>query len=317
MTGNGCELRESRESPLRRRGSAPVACAASEPDLWRRRDTGDDAAREALVHRYLSLARQLAARYAGRGRPLDDLVQVANLGLVKAVDRYDPNRGAAFSSYAVPTIVGELRRHFRDAGWAVHVPRSVQERVLTIGKAVDRLSARHRSHADRRRARRGDGGEPRGRRRGALRRPRLRGRLARRARRAATASAVARRARRRGGPRLRARRGLAGDRAGAGRARPTATAWSCACASSTTSPRARSPSGSASRRCRSRASCAGRSRASRSWPARGWASRTRARRRRGAPAARRGRLAGARPRRVKLATFFPARRRRARRRRGA
>ncbi len=119
----------------------PRGARLAEADLWRRRDAGDEGAREALVHRYLSLARQLAARYAGRGRPLDDLVQVANLGLVKAVDRYDPNRGAAFSSYAVPTIVGELRRHFRDAGWAVHVPRSVQERVLTIGKAVDRLSA--------------------------------------------------------------------------------------------------------------------------------------------------------------------------------
>ena len=112
-----------------------------ERELWSRRTGGDEGAREQLVHRYLPLARQLAARYAGRGRPLDDLVQVANLGLVKAVDRYDPEHGAAFSSYAVPTIVGELRRHFRDAGWAVHVPRSVQERVLRIGKAADRVSA--------------------------------------------------------------------------------------------------------------------------------------------------------------------------------
>jgi RNA polymerase sigma-B factor len=126
----------SSPAAIGRRGERPP-----EAQLWRRRDAGDEAAREALVHRYLSLARQLAARYAGRGRPLDDLVQVANLGLVKAVDRYDPGRGAAFSSYAVPTIVGELRRHFRDAGWAVHVPRSVQERVLTIGKVADRLSA--------------------------------------------------------------------------------------------------------------------------------------------------------------------------------
>jgi RNA polymerase sigma-B factor len=135
------EKHESRESQSAPAGLGPRGVRASEPDLWRRRDAGDDEAREALVYRYLSLARQLAARYAGRGRPLDDLVQVANLGLVKAVDRYDPERGAAFSSYAVPTIVGELRRHFRDAGWAVHVPRSVQERVLTIGKAVERLSS--------------------------------------------------------------------------------------------------------------------------------------------------------------------------------
>src|SRR5215210_5675320 len=130
---------ESRQSAVA--GLGARSTTLPEVDLWRMRDAGDEGAREALVHRYLSLARQLAARYAGRGRPLDDLVQVANLGLVKAVGRYDPHRGAAFSSYAVPTIVGELRRHFRDAGWAVHVPRSVQERVLTIGKAADRLSA--------------------------------------------------------------------------------------------------------------------------------------------------------------------------------
>jgi RNA polymerase sigma-B factor len=114
---------------------------ATEQELWTRARAGDGAAREQLVHRYLPLARQLAARYAGRGRPLEDLVQVANLGLVKAVDRYDPDHGAAFSSYAVPTVVGELRRHFRDVGWAVHVPRSVQERVLKLGRATERLSA--------------------------------------------------------------------------------------------------------------------------------------------------------------------------------
>jgi RNA polymerase sigma-B factor len=113
----------------------------SERALWERAQEGDPAAREQLVHRYLPLARQLATRYAGRGRPLEDLIQVANLGLVKAVDRYRLDRGAAFSSYAVPTIVGELRRHFRDVGWAVHVPRSVQERVLKIGRATERLSA--------------------------------------------------------------------------------------------------------------------------------------------------------------------------------
>lgn len=113
----------------------------SERELWERAQTGDTGAREQLVHRYLPLARQLAARYAGRGRPLEDLIQVANLGLVKAVDRYRLDRGAAFSSYAVPTIVGELRRHFRDVGWAVHVPRSVQERVLKIGRATEGISA--------------------------------------------------------------------------------------------------------------------------------------------------------------------------------
>src|SRR5829696_5620418 len=122
-------------------GQEPSLGLLSERALWERAQDGDPAAREQLVRRYIPLARQLAARYAGRGRPLEDLVQVANLGLVKAVDRYRLDRGAAFSSYAVPTIVGELRRHFRDVGWAVHVPRPVQERLLKIGRATERISA--------------------------------------------------------------------------------------------------------------------------------------------------------------------------------
>ncbi|GAC1322354.1 MAG: hypothetical protein NVSMB25_17390 [Thermoleophilaceae bacterium] len=90
--------------------------------------------------RFLPLARQLARRYQRGSEPLDDLVQVASIGLVKAVDRFDPSRGTAFSSYAVPTILGELKRYFRDAGWAVHVPRGMQERVMSINGAVTRLS---------------------------------------------------------------------------------------------------------------------------------------------------------------------------------
>ena len=101
---------------------------------------GDAAAREELVARFLPLARQLARRYQRGREPLDDLVQVASVGLVKAVDRFDPDRGTAFSSYAVPTILGELKRYFRDAGWAVHVPRGMQERVLEVNAALAKLA---------------------------------------------------------------------------------------------------------------------------------------------------------------------------------
>ena len=101
---------------------------------------GDLAARAELVERFLPLARKLARRYERASEPLDDLIQVASLGLLKAIDRFDADRGDAFSSYAVPTILGELKRHFRDSGWSVHVPRGMQERVLEVNAAVERLS---------------------------------------------------------------------------------------------------------------------------------------------------------------------------------
>jgi RNA polymerase sigma-B factor len=110
--------------------------------LFARARAGDNGARDALVTRFLPLARQLARRYQRSNEPYEDLVQVASIGLVKAVDRFDPERGVAFSSYAVPTILGELKRYFRDSGWAVHVPRGVQERVLKIDQTVSSLSGR-------------------------------------------------------------------------------------------------------------------------------------------------------------------------------
>ncbi len=91
--------------------------------------------------RFLPLARKLARRYVGR-EPFDDLLQVASVGLLKAIGRFDPGRGIAFSSFAVPTILGELKRHFRDTGWFVHVPRGVQELALKVQEAEQQLGAK-------------------------------------------------------------------------------------------------------------------------------------------------------------------------------
>jgi RNA polymerase sigma-B factor len=99
-------------------------------------------AREELVARHLPLARKLAARYARANEPFDDLFQVASLGLVKAIDRFDPDRGIAFSSFAVPTIVGELKRHFRDKGWSLHVPRGTLELALRVQEATILLGSK-------------------------------------------------------------------------------------------------------------------------------------------------------------------------------
>ena len=102
--------------------------------LERYHHEGDPAAREALVERFLPLARQLARRYQRAGEPLDDLIQVASLGLLKAIERFDPARETAFSSFAVPTILGELKRHFRDKGWSVRVPRDLQELAVKVDR---------------------------------------------------------------------------------------------------------------------------------------------------------------------------------------
>lgn len=103
-------------------------------------ETRDPGLRDDLIEAHLGLAEYLARRFANRGEPLDDLVQVASLGLVKAVERFDPGRGLEFTTFATPTIVGELKRHFRDKGWAVRVPRRVQELHLRITRVIDDLA---------------------------------------------------------------------------------------------------------------------------------------------------------------------------------
>ena len=105
----------------------------------RYRGRGDLAARDELVKRFLPLATRLAQRYHRGAEPLEDLVQVASIGLLKAIDRFDPVRGTAFSSFAVPTIAGELKRYFRDKGWALKVPRDLQESAQRVDRTTDHL----------------------------------------------------------------------------------------------------------------------------------------------------------------------------------
>jgi RNA polymerase sigma-B factor len=97
-------------------------------------------ARDALVEQHLPLVEHLARRFRNRGEPYDDLVQVATIGLIKSVDRFDLDRGVEFSTYATPTVVGEIKRHFRDKGWAVRVPRRLQELRLSLASATSELS---------------------------------------------------------------------------------------------------------------------------------------------------------------------------------
>ncbi len=102
--------------------------------------TRDPARREQLILLHMNLVRFLARKYSGRGEPLDDLIQVGTIGLINAIDRFDPTRGIRFATYATPTIVGEIKRHFRDRGWAVKVPRRLQETNLAATRAADALT---------------------------------------------------------------------------------------------------------------------------------------------------------------------------------
>lgn len=110
-------------------------------ELIRLACAGDERAQETVLEQHLPLVRGLASRYAGRGEPLDDLVQVGSIGLVLALKRFDPDRGVPFRSFAIPTVVGEIRRHFRDRAWALHVPRGLKELSLRLNRAVEQLTS--------------------------------------------------------------------------------------------------------------------------------------------------------------------------------
>jgi len=103
-------------------------------------EDGDLAAREQLIERYMSLVRSLARRYSYRGEQLDDLVQIGAIGLIKAIDRFDVDRGVELTTYATPNIIGEIKRHFRDKGWSVRVPRGLQELNVQVSKLIEQLT---------------------------------------------------------------------------------------------------------------------------------------------------------------------------------
>jgi RNA polymerase sigma-B factor len=110
--------------------------------LRRYHKDGDTAAREVLIERHLPLVRSLARRYAGRGEALEDIEQVGAIGLIKAIDRFELDREVSLTTYATPNVVGEIKRHFRDKGWAIRVPRALQELNASLSNAIDRLTGR-------------------------------------------------------------------------------------------------------------------------------------------------------------------------------
>jgi RNA polymerase sigma-B factor len=117
--------------------------ATHDRELLRRyHEDGDASAREELVNRHLPLVRSLARRYAGRGESLEDIEQVGAIGLIKAIDRYELSREVALTTYATPNVVGEIKRHFRDKGWAIRVPRALQELNGKMGPTIERLTSK-------------------------------------------------------------------------------------------------------------------------------------------------------------------------------
>jgi RNA polymerase sigma-B factor len=128
----------------RARSSDEVSKAREQDRLLLRRyhESGDTSAREELIERHLPLVRSLARRYAGRGEALEDIEQVGAIGLIKAIDRFELEREVSLATYATPNVVGEIKRHFRDKGWSIRVPRALQELNASMSSAIDRLTSR-------------------------------------------------------------------------------------------------------------------------------------------------------------------------------
>ncbi len=124
------------------RGQVPTPLESDRELLRRYHERGDTSARERLVERHMALVRSLARRYAGRGEPLDDIEQVGAIGLIKAIDRYDLDRQVTLATFATPTVLGEIKRHFRDRGWTIRIPRGLQELNARIGTTLETLGSR-------------------------------------------------------------------------------------------------------------------------------------------------------------------------------
>ena len=141
MTSRG-RADQGSPQPARRSGKGRVAWDKDRTrELFRRYKEGGDAeARDQLIVSHLNLVRFLASKFKNRGESLEDLVQVGTIGLIKAIDRFDPERGLEFTTYATPTIMGEIKRHFRDKGWSVRVPRRLQELSAKVNQATDELT---------------------------------------------------------------------------------------------------------------------------------------------------------------------------------
>ena len=153
MPSDSRELTSEQRAQARREAAAAVRDLPATPkgklawdkeltrELFRLyKEEGDEDARDELIMSHLNLVRFLSAKFKNRGEPLDDLVQVGTIGLIKAIDRFDPERGLEFTTYATPTILGEIKRHFRDKGWSVRVPRRLQELSAKVNQVTDELT---------------------------------------------------------------------------------------------------------------------------------------------------------------------------------